>query len=261
MTPPGPPIDPRFALLLERPSRSGLFCDFDGTLAPIVDDPAAATATAGAGMALGRLASRWAAVWVVSGRPVEFLARQLPAEVGLSGLYGLETRIDGVARIDPRAERWSAVVDQVAGAAEAASGADVAVERKGLAVTLHFRVHPEAAPRAEALARQLADDSGLTVHAGRMSYELRPPVQVDKGTVVQTAAAGLAAVCFLGDDRGDLPAFDALDRLAAGGVHAVRVAVASAEAPSELLERADVVLDGPPAVVALIEALSADVAG
>jgi len=49
--------------------------------------------------------------------------------------------------------------------------------------------------------------------------------------------------------------------LAAGGVHAVRVAVASAEAPGELLERADVVLDGPPAVVALIEALSADVAG
>jgi trehalose 6-phosphate phosphatase len=60
----------------------------------------------------------------------------------------------------------------------------------------------------------------------------------------------------VGDDRGDLPAYDALDRMAAQGVHALRVAVASDEAPAELLARADLVLDGPPAVVALLRRLA-----
>ncbi len=46
-----------------------------------------------------------------------------------------------------------------------------------------------------------------------MSWELRPPVPTDKGTVVTELAAGLAAVCFVGDDTGDLPAFEALRRL------------------------------------------------
>ena len=64
-------------------------------------------------------------------------------------------------------------------------------------------------------------------------------------------------VCFLGDDVGDLPAFDALDRLAAAGVHTVRVAVSTEEAPQEVLERADVVVDGPAGALAVLERLAA----
>jgi trehalose 6-phosphate phosphatase len=86
---------------------------------------------------------------------------------------------------------------------------------------------------------------GLEVRAARMSVELHPPVATDKGTALLAAADGLDAVCFLADDRGDLPAFDALDRLAAGGAHTVRVGVRSGEAPAELLARADLVVDGP----------------
>ena len=56
-----------------------------------------------------------------------------------------------------------------------------------------------------------------------MSVELHPPVAVDKGTVLAELASGLAAACFIGDDAGDLPAFDALDELAeAGGGHRPR---------------------------------------
>ena len=58
-----------------------------------------------------------------------------------------------------------------------------------------------------------------------------------------------------GDDRGDLPAYDGLDRLATRGVHAVRVAVAGAETPPELLARADLILDGPAAVLDLLRRL------
>ncbi|HSS11457.1 MAG TPA: hypothetical protein VLL25_16350, partial [Acidimicrobiales bacterium] len=86
--------------------------------------------------------------------------------------------------------------------------------------------------------------------------ELRPPVEADKGTVVEELASGLDAVCFIGDDRGDLPAFAALARLAAEGRDTLAIAVNSDEAPTELLAAADVVVDGPSGVLDLLEALA-----
>jgi trehalose 6-phosphate phosphatase len=54
----------------------------------------------------------------------------------------------------------------------------------------------------------------------------------------------LQTAAFLGDDVVDLAAFDALDALEADGVAVLRVAVSSDEAPAELLERADLVVEG-----------------
>jgi trehalose 6-phosphate phosphatase len=85
---------------------------------------------------------------------------------------------------------------------------------------------------------------------------------VDKGTAVEELAAGASAALFIGDDRGDLAAFDALTRLVDEGrlAQAVRVAVRSAEAPAELLERADLVVDGPVGALRLLDELAALVA-
>ena len=74
-------------------------------------------------------------------------------------------------------------------------------------------------------------------------------------TGIATAAAGLGAACFLGDDRGDLAAFDALDRLAGDSVHVTRIAVRSSEMPEELERRADIVVDGPEGALELLRAL------
>ena len=68
-------------------------------------------------------------------------------------------------------------------------------------------------------------------------------------------AADLDAVAYVGDDLGDLPAFDGLDVLADRGVATVRVAVASDEAPPILLNRADHVVEGPAGAQALLEEL------
>src|SRR5205807_10586135 len=57
------------APFLAHPERAGVLCDFDGTLSPIVPDPATARPVAGALDALGALADRYAVVAVVSGRP------------------------------------------------------------------------------------------------------------------------------------------------------------------------------------------------
>ena len=85
-----------------------------------------------------------------------------------------------------------------------------------------------------------------------MSLELRPPLPADKGAVVERLGAGAAAACFLGDDAGDLPAFAALDRLAAAGCRAVKVAVATEESPPELAAAADVVLADPAQALAAL---------
>ncbi len=75
--------------------------DFDGTLSPIVDDPARARAAPGAAEALVALAARFGLVAVMSGRPTDFLRTVVPAEVVLSGLYGLEVVRDGRADRPP----------------------------------------------------------------------------------------------------------------------------------------------------------------
>ncbi|MGI8809250.1 MAG: trehalose-phosphatase [Acidimicrobiales bacterium] len=229
------------------PPGTGVFCDFDGTLAAIVDDPAAARPLPGVVDVLGRLASRYGRVGVISGRPAAFLNTHLGGRgLFLSGLYGLEfVEEGGDVRAVEDADRWRAVVEEVACAAEAGLPPGVAVERKGLSVTVHHRLDPSQEPASKAWTEEQAKATGLIVHPARMSYELRPPVERDKGTVLAEAAEGRRQVCFLGDDRGDLEAFDTLDRMAAEGVTVLRVAVYSPEAPAEMLERADLVVDGP----------------
>jgi trehalose 6-phosphate phosphatase len=241
--------------LRREPSQAGILIDFDGTLAKIVDEPADARPLEGVPALLDELSGRYAVVAVLSGRPVAFLARWLPSSVVLSGLYGLEVVRDGVVVDNPIAAPWRAVVDEVSDVAYAAGPEQMRVEHKGLSLTLHFRGNPEIESDVEAFAQLLAERTGLSVRRSRMSFELHPPVAVDKGTALRDLTAGLEAVCFMGDDVGDLPAFRALDDLAADGVTCVRVGVRSDEAPSELLDAVDVVVDGPEGVRDLLAQL------
>jgi trehalose 6-phosphate phosphatase len=238
------------------PRRSGICTDFDGTLSPLVAEADDARPAPGAVEVLDALARRFALVAVVSGRPVSFLQALMPASVRLSGLYGLEELVDGERREAPGAAPWRDVVEQAARRAEAAGLPGSSIERKGLSLTLHFRTHPEDEPAMRSWAASEAAASGLEVREAKRSVELHPPVATDKGTVIEALAGGLAAVCYLADDLGDLPGYDALDRLAASGVHAVRVAVEGPETPAALTERADVVVDGTAGAVALLEALA-----
>jgi trehalose 6-phosphate phosphatase len=233
--------------------------DYDGSLAPIVDDPAAARPLPAGIDALRGLAPLVATLAVVSGRPVDFLARMVPLDrVVLVGLYGLERRVDGTTVVDPRAEPWA---EPIAAAADAAEDAlpGLLVERKGrLCVTIHFRTAPDRGAEARTVADELARRYGIDAPMrGRMAVELRPPVAVDKGTVAGELARGNANAVFAGDDAGDLPAFAALAALVDAGEleHAVAVGVQSAEAPPEILG-ADVVVDGPGGLAELFEELA-----
>ncbi|HET9692159.1 MAG TPA: trehalose-phosphatase [Acidimicrobiales bacterium] len=239
-------------------SRAALCCDFDGTLAPIVDDPGAALPLEGTVEVLTSLARSLGLVAVVSGRPAAYLAERLPATgVVLAGLYGLERVVDGRVEQAPAALAWAPRVAEVADRAAAGAPAGLRVERKGATVALHWRTAPAAGGWAAAFAAEQAAATGLVAHPGKLSVELRPPAGGDKGDVVADLAGGRPAVAFLGDDIGDLPAFAALDRLAATGARVLKVAVGGDEAPAELLAAADLVVDGPRDVLAGLQWLAA----
>lgn len=256
------PLPPSFEPFVARPATAGVFTDFDGTLSPIVDEPDAAVPLDGVVEALADLAGRVGRVAVISGRPVEFLQRHFAASpVTLSGLYGLQSVVAGERRDDPAAGAWRDAVDDVVAAAGGSGPEGMFVEHKGLSVTLHYREHPEAADAVRAWAEGQAIRSGLELRTARMSIELHPPVDTDKGAVVTALAEGLDPICFLGDDVGDLPAFAALDRMRAEGRTVVKVVVRSSELAPEMAAAADLTVDGPAAALALLHALLARLAG
>ena len=236
-----------------------MFVDFDGTLAPIVDEPASARPHREAVGVLHDLSGRWGVVAVVSGRPAAFLAEHL-AGAGATrfhGLYGLERAGEGASGVEtePDAESWRRAVAAAADEAEGRLGAGP-VERKGLTVTLHYRLRPESAGTVEQLAAELAERHGLDLHPAKMSVELRPPVRVDKGTVIRHLATGLDAVVFAGDDLGDLPAFRALADMRETGVATLTVASGGPETPPEVTEAADVTVEGPDGILDLLRGLA-----
>jgi trehalose 6-phosphate phosphatase len=253
------PVPHPLDVMLEDAATAALFVDFDGSLAPIVDDPAAARVLPAARDALARLVPFLATVGVVSGRPAGFLVDALGIDgVVYAGTYGLERVVDGVVVVDPRVAPW---IDAVARAADDAEAAlpGLLVERKGqVAVTVHWRTQPDRGPAAAAWAETAAARLGFEAPLrGRMAVELRPPVPVDKGTTVVDLARDATVAAFAGDDAGDLPAFAALRALVRTGAlrHAVTIGVLSDEGPPGVRD-ADIVVDGPRGLAALLDALA-----
>lgn len=252
-------LPPALAPLRDRAGEAALFLDYDGTLAPIVADPAGAWPVPGVPGLLARLGRRLSVVAVVSGRPLAYLESTLgrPDGVHLAGLYGMEEiGADGELRRDPAAEEWRGTVGQAAAALLRDAPPGVEVEPKGLSVTVHWRRDPGKERWAREAAASAAAKAGLHAQEGRMSIELRPPVAADKGTVVTRLGTGHAVVGCFGDDLGDLPAFEAVSELGRAGATTVIVAVVDPESAPEVIATADVSVEGPQGAVALLEAIA-----
>lgn len=255
--------------LLDDPARAVVALDFDGTLAPIVDDPEMARADPAAVLALARLAPRLDAVAIITGRPAA-TAVEYGRFAGVAGLerlvvlghYGLE-RWNAVDRrvvapdVPPGVQ---AVRERLPGVLESLGlWGTTWVEDKGSALAVHTRraSDPQAAfdTLRDPLAA-LAAEHELVVEPGRYVLELRPR-GMDKGQALTAflAERGARAVLFAGDDLGDIAAFAAVERLRDEGVAGVTVCSASAEV-HELADRADLVVAGPTGVADLLASLA-----
>jgi trehalose 6-phosphate phosphatase len=244
-------------VLIARAERAGIFLDFDGTLSDIAATPEAAASRPGAAEVLDRLAVRFAKVAIVSGRRSAEVLDRLggPAGVRVFGLYGLEGPGEGVPT--PSVQPIEEILPSVLEVAARVAGS--LVEPKGSNVAVHYRLAPD--PEGARLTlldslRPLADAAGLRLIEGKRVVELVPSTAPSKGDVVEREGAGLDALLYAGDDLADLEAFAAIDRLAAYGAYAVKVAVASRETPVGLLEAADVEVPGPAGLVELLRSLA-----
>jgi trehalose 6-phosphate phosphatase len=249
------------------PGASALLFDIDGTLAPIVSDPEDAGVPEETRELLRQVATRYALVACVTGRRT-LEARWIVGveELIYAGNHGLELLRPGASdpELDPsiadgarRARDFVGRLD-----AEDVSAAGLRLESKGPIQALHWRGAPDesaAVRQAERIAGA-AEAEGLVPHWGRKVLEIRPVADIDKGTAVERLLADTEVQfsLFGGDDRGDLDAFAALGRMVdAGSLRAAaRVGVASDEAPRELAELADVVVDGPEGFLEVLRALA-----
>jgi len=251
------------------PSHALIASDFDGTLAPIVADPAAAVAAPGAAAALARLAASAGTVAIITGRPTAE-AIELGGLADVTGLivlghYGAERWQDGKLTAAAPPDGVARVREALPGVLAAAGAPEgTRIEDKGTALAVHTRqtADPEAAlARLQESLAALAADAGLALEPGRFVLELRPP-GTDKGTALRALVAERAAraVLFCGDDLGDLAAFATVRALRADGVPGCTVGSLSKESP-RVAEAADLVVDGPAGVVALLRALADAIRG
>jgi trehalose 6-phosphate phosphatase len=231
------------ARLAADPAQAALFFDVDGVLAPIVVRPEDARVPEATRAELRRLNERYALVACISGRAGVDAQRIVGVpELTYVGNHGLE--LDG--RADAWGRRLQVFLEDVDWAG---------TENKGLTAALHYRgVEDEGAARAELQdVKARAEHAGFVARFGRKVLEVLPPLDVHKGTAVRQLLAerNLRRALYAGDDTTDLDAFEALEELELG----VRVAVASAEGPPELRERADQVFETPAELLSLLRRL------
>jgi trehalose 6-phosphate phosphatase len=267
--PPAPTLVDTLRPLTGHPGSAAVLCDIDGTLAPIVERAEEAAVPDSTSRLLGRIARRYACTACISGRSAAE-ARRIVGVGGIAyaGSHGAELLLPGQpkAELAPAFATWRERVHRFAFSKDTPElrMMRIRIEDKGPIVAFHWRgARDEDAARTalEGIAAQ-AESEGLFVHWGRKVLEIRPPVEVHKGQAVRELLRRFPAVrtaLFGGDDATDLDVFDALRAMVDDGTleTAVRVGVRSDEGPAAIVERADLVVDGPAGFVQVLEQLAA----
>lgn len=163
---------------------------------------------------LARLSGELALVTVLSGRLVEQL-RQL---VGLEGLvyignHGLERWEKSKKYVEPRAFQYASAIRNILGRArQELKLPGLLFEEKGITASIHYRSAQDRAAarkRIASLLRDLAREPGLKVLEGRRVVELRPPLDLNKGSALLDLLRkyDVRGVIYAGGDKTDLDAF------------------------------------------------------
>jgi trehalose 6-phosphate phosphatase len=255
----------------------GLATDIDGTLSPIVNNPNTAFISERARYLLRYLKDSGCleVTAVVTGRQA-LEAREL---VGIDGLYyignhGLETLPPGAATPVPvraarpyqplitsvletlryNLERLDSEVLRTLG--EEDWYTKLIFENKGITASIHYRQCIQARLVRQLILQQLeslARQAHLRITEGRRVIEVRPPIEVNKGTAVLSLAElyRLNSLIYLGDDVTDVAAFQSIKRLEQERHHSLHqpfqgltVGVFSSEMPPAIASAADMLVDG-----------------
>jgi trehalose 6-phosphate phosphatase len=220
-----------------------LVTDFDGTLADVVQDPAAARARPEALEVLEEMALLLADVIVLSSRTPAQLEQLVPVPgVRLIGDSGLaiprHAQKEALDRFNADASK---LLERIPGAW---------IEVKPASTAIHFRNADMTGEEMLRLLRPLVEGARLEAALGRKVVEVHAP-KAGKGYALASLLPGedcLGVVCF-GDDENDRSMFEYVSSLEEPHMC---VGVWSPEAPAGLFDRCDIVVHGPAAAAKVL---------
>lgn len=248
------------AAAADTPAATALLCDIDGTIAPIAPRPSDARVPDRFRDLLEDLVSRLGLVAFITGRALADGQRMIPLDgAEYVGTHGLETMgPDGILRVDPAAERYVEVMQEVI--ADAARDLDcealgIVLEDKRTVLAAHYRLAPDAAETRHQILTRVVEPArarGLAIATGHFSIEVRPPVSFSKGASVRRllAAGDYLSAMFCGDDLTDVTGFTAIKRWSEGDARRRTCALAAIthETPRPVIDAADVLVRATPGV-------------
>jgi len=235
--------------------RMALYTDIDGTLSPIALTPGSARIEPGAAEALTAISTRGIRVVAISGRSADD-ARNLVGldSIDYAGNHGFELLTPSGRIVSEEVQRASiAVLDAITRLEEIAPSlpSGILIENKTFTGSVHYRLtanHQTAREVLRPLLETLADRNGLVVTEGRMVYELRPRLHINKGVFVTNDVHlhGITTAAFLGDDLTDVDGFRALAALERDHdlLASTSIAVTSDESPALVLSESQLKVAG-----------------
>lgn len=247
-------IQEKLQPLVDDPSGTAIFLDLDGTIAPIMPKPDEVSVPPEISRLVRRLAYRYLAVTVVSGRPATGAKRITGnSDLAYIGNHGFETMLPGHAVVvcDEAQPYVSKVRDLVEYARSLPDLVDSGIwlEDKTATMSFHYRRAPDP-DKALALIKKIfypkIKDLGLVAGEGRKVVEVKPPVAIDKGVAVGRLMdrLGVRKALYAGDDSTDIDALKELrKRKRRKDTTLVGIGVISDEMPPDLPRFADLLVE------------------
>ena len=228
----------------------GLIFDVDGTIAEIAPTAEAVRVTPGCKKHLRSLVKRLPLVAAISGRLATVVRRLVGVDgVVYYGNHGLERWFKGHVEIRPEAqgyvEKIAAVIKELGPILHPLG---VLFEDKGAGLVFHYRTLPNREGVRETILKEISRSStaqGFNIDKARAVIELRPPLEVSKGSVVRELIESyhLKAAVYMGDDVSDIDAFDTMHALSRSTIfQGLAIGVVGEETPPQVAERADLLL-------------------
>jgi trehalose 6-phosphate phosphatase len=251
----------RLLRLINEP-RFGIISDFDGTLSTFADLPGQAAIVPEIAALIDQLADRVVVFALVSGRGVADLRQRFERPwVVYYGNHGIEYWSEGTALNALQAQPWVEPLRTLLDSIGELGIEGAFVEDKGITAAVHYRLTKDPAQARETLRARLqplCDRYGFELHEGQSIFEIKPPVQLNKGTAAQTIIDehDLRSVLFMGDDITDIHAMQRLRALNAdpnSALMALSVGVVYPASPPALYESCDLTANGVEDVEALLQ--------
>jgi trehalose 6-phosphate phosphatase len=250
--------------LARQEDRAGLLTDIDGTVSRIAPHPEMATVDPEAREVLAQVATELTLVGAVSGRSAEDAHQMIGLdELVYSGNHGMEIWRNGQLEQSQLALEYAPRISNLLESLDVTKRIDgLFVENKVLTASIHYRGVSDPDTVEQELLGEVeirASEAGLRITRGRKVIELRPPVELSKGTSVLELIREyeLESLIYIGDDITDVDAFKALLELRARtGGHFYAIGVASEATPEAVLNTTNAMVNGVDGVVELLRGSS-----